>query len=71
MENVVTNLQIVDNDSTNTTIWCNDEDTSLHPYDKELNHFKVIIFGFLMLYSYFKVLYLQISYFILGQVNLF
>lgn len=50
MENLVGNLQIVDsdNDGTNNTMWRNDQGTSLHPYHKELNHFKVIIFFFLV-----------------------
>ncbi|CAG9538200.1 unnamed protein product [Cercopithifilaria johnstoni] len=41
MENIVTNLQIVDNDDTDTIMWPDDQGTSLHPYDKELNHFKI------------------------------
>ncbi|OZC07173.1 hypothetical protein X798_05809 [Onchocerca flexuosa] len=43
MKNPVRNLEIVDNDNdyAKSTIWSNDEGASLHPYQKELSHFKI------------------------------
>ncbi|EFO27811.2 3'-5' exonuclease [Loa loa] len=43
MENLVKNLQIVDNDNdiAISTMWRNDQGISLHPYYKELHHFKI------------------------------
>ncbi|KAL3995544.1 3'-5' exonuclease family protein [Acanthocheilonema viteae] len=41
MENMLTNMQIVDNDDINGATWLNDQEMSLHPYDKELKHFKI------------------------------